>query len=87
MNDIVIAYDTLALTQQVLERQHAHARQMGSYIRAQGDIGDATGLLLSVFDPLSQAAVQAAGYAMDALASPTGEYPRTLDLRRSKIGT
>ena len=69
MNDIVIAYDTLALTQQVLERQHAHARQMGSYIRAQGDIGDATGLLLSAFDPLSRAAVQAAGYAMDALAS------------------
>ena len=25
--------------------------------------------------------------AMDALASRSGEYPRTLDLRRSKIGT
>ncbi len=69
MNDIVIKYDTLALTQQVLERQHGHAQQMASYIRAQGDIGDATGLLLQVFDPLSRAAVQAAGYAMDALAS------------------
>jgi hypothetical protein len=69
LNDIVIRYDTLALTQQVLERQHGHAQRMGDYIRAQGDIGDATGLLLSVFDPLSRAAVQAAGYAMDALAS------------------
>lgn len=69
MNDIVIKYDTLALAQQVLERQRGHASQMGSYIRAQGDIGDATGLLLSVFDPLSRAAVDAAGYAMDALGT------------------
>ena len=69
MNDIVIRYDTMALTQQVLERQHGHAQEIGSYIRARGDISDATGLLLQVFDPLSRAAVQAAGHAMDALAS------------------
>ena len=57
MGEMVIKYDTLSLSQQVLERQEGHAHRIASYLPANADIGDSTGLLLSVFDPLSRLAV------------------------------
>ena len=65
---MVIKYDTLSLSQQVLERQEAHARAIASYLPAHADIGDSTGLLLSVFDPLSRLAVQIGSEAATVLA-------------------
>ena len=58
MGQMVIRYDTLSLSQQVLERQMGHAQQIAAYLPANADIGDSTGLLLSVFDPLSELAVR-----------------------------
>ena len=58
MGQMVIKYDTLSLSQQVLERQEGHAQQIATYLPANADIGDSTGLLLSVFDPLSELAVR-----------------------------
>ena len=57
MNQMVITYDTLSLSQQVLQRQEGHAHHLASYLPAHADVADATGLLLSVFDPLSKLAV------------------------------
>jgi hypothetical protein len=65
---MVIKYDTLSLSQQVLERQAGHARHIASYLPAHADIGDSTGLLLSIFDPLSKLAVQAGSDAAKVLA-------------------
>ncbi len=59
MGELVITYDTLSLSQQVLERQRGHADAIARYLPANAGIGDATGLLLSMFDPLSEAAVWA----------------------------
>jgi uncharacterized protein YukE len=58
----------LSLSQQVLERQEGHARHLASYLPAHADIGDSTGLLLSVFDPLSRLAVQVGSDAATVLA-------------------
>ncbi|MDP3890968.1 hypothetical protein [Nocardioides sp.] len=68
MSEIVIDYSTLSLSQQVLERQHTHARAISTYLAANADISDATGLLLSAFDPLSRSAVSMAEQAMTALS-------------------
>jgi hypothetical protein len=57
MGQMVISYDTLSLSQQVLQRQEAHAGRIATYLPAHADIGDSTGLLLSLFDPLSKLAV------------------------------
>jgi len=57
MGEMVIRYDTLSLSQQVLERQEGHAQRIAAYLPANADIGDSTGLLLSIFDPLSELAV------------------------------
>ena len=57
MSEIVIRYQTLALSQQVLERQQRHAQGVADYLVGNADIGDSTGVLLSAFDPLSQAAI------------------------------
>lgn len=57
MNSIAVRYDTLSLSQQVLERQQHHAAAIQHYLPAHADIGDSTGLLLSMFKPLSAAAV------------------------------
>jgi hypothetical protein len=65
---MVIKYDTLSLSQQVLERQEAHARSIATYLPTHADIGDSTGLLLSMFDPLSRLAVQAGSGAAKVLA-------------------
>src|SRR3954451_1258355 len=65
---MVISYDTLSLSQQVLERQAGHARRIASYLPAHADIGDSTGLLLSMFDPLSELAVQVGSDAATVLA-------------------
>jgi uncharacterized protein YukE len=67
MSQMVIKYDTLALSQQVLERQERHAQRIASYLPANADIGDSTGLLLSEFDPLSKIAVDVASRAARAL--------------------
>jgi hypothetical protein len=68
MGQMVIKYDTLALSQQVLQRQEGHARQIAAYLPANADIGDSTGLLLSVFDPLSKLAVTVGSDAAKVLA-------------------
>ncbi|HET6937773.1 MAG TPA: hypothetical protein VFI19_04185 [Nocardioides sp.] len=65
---MVIEYDTLSLSQQVLERQARHARRIASYLPAHAHIGDSTGLLLSMFDPLSKLAVQVGSDAATVLA-------------------
>ena len=44
MSQMVIEYQTLALSQQVLERQVAHAQRLASYLPANADIGDSTAL-------------------------------------------
>jgi uncharacterized protein YukE len=67
-DQMVITYDTLSLSQQVLERQQGHAHCIASYLPAHADIGDSTGLLLSVFDPLSRLAVQVGSDAATVLA-------------------
>lgn len=67
MNEIVIKYGTLALSQQVLERQQGHADKIASYLPAHADIGDSTGALLSIFDPLSTLAVAAGAKAATTL--------------------
>jgi hypothetical protein len=69
MGSIAIEYNTLSLSQQVLERQRAHARAIQQYLPANADIGDSTGMLLSLFDPLSQAAVAVAVEAAGILGS------------------
>ena len=68
MNDIIINYTTLSLSQQVLERQQSHADQIAGYLPANADIGDSTGMLLSMFDPLSKLAVEIGADASRALA-------------------
>jgi uncharacterized protein YukE len=68
MGQIVIKFDTLSLSQQVLERQEGHAHRIASYLPAQADIGDSTGVLLSIFDPLSKVAVQVGSDAASVLA-------------------
>jgi len=67
-DQMVITYDTLSLSQQVLERQEGHAHHIASYLPAHADIGDSTGLLLSLFDPLSRLAVQVGSDAAAVLA-------------------
>ena len=69
MGSITVDYTTLSLSQQVLERQRAHASAIQQYLPANADIGDSTGALLSLFDPLSQAAVAVAGEAAGILGS------------------
>jgi hypothetical protein len=69
MGSITIEYHTLSLSQQVLERQRAHATAIQQYLPANADIGDSTGALLSLFDPLSQAAIAVAGEAAGILGS------------------
>jgi uncharacterized protein YukE len=69
MGAITIEYKTLSLSQQVLERQRAHATAIQQYLPANADIGDSTGALLSLFDPLSQAAIAVAGEAAGILGS------------------
>jgi hypothetical protein len=64
---LIVKYQTLALSQQVLERQRGHATEVGGYLRANADIGDSTGFLLAAFKPLSEYAVTVAGYAVDTL--------------------
>jgi hypothetical protein len=68
MGQMVITYDTLSLSQQVLERQEGHAHRIASYLPAHADIGDSTGLLLSIFDPLSRLAVSVGSDAAKVLA-------------------
>ncbi|MGI8701066.1 MAG: hypothetical protein ACR2JU_07645 [Nocardioidaceae bacterium] len=67
MTEIVIKYPTLSLSQQILERQQTHANAIGSYLPSNASIGDSTGALLSIFDPLSQIAVCAAQDAAQVL--------------------
>ncbi|MDX6374131.1 MAG: hypothetical protein QOD98_3119 [Nocardioidaceae bacterium] len=69
MGEMVITYDTLSLSQQVLERQESHAHRIASYLPAQADIGDSTGFLLSIFDPLSKLAVEVGSDAAKVLAA------------------
>lgn len=67
MTEIVVEYRTLSLAQQVLERQQSHAERIAGYLATHADIGDSTGLLLSMFDPLSRVAVEAGAYAAQGL--------------------
>ena len=67
MGEMVIDYDTLALSQQVIERHEGHAHRVAAYLAAHADVGDSTGLLLSVFDPLSRLAVRVGSDAARAL--------------------
>ncbi len=68
MTEIAIDYRTLSLSQQVLERQQGHAQKIATYLPANADIGDSTGLLLSMFDPLSRVAVDLGSQAAQTLA-------------------
>jgi len=61
--NMVIKYETLSLSQQVIERQRAHAAKMSSYLEGNADISDSTGFLLGFFDPLSKAAIMLATQA------------------------
>jgi uncharacterized protein YukE len=70
--EMVIKYDTLALSQQVLERQRSHTDRIASYLPANADIGDSTGALLSLFDPLSKVAVDLGVQAAQALGQVEG---------------
>lgn len=65
--NVLIKYDTLALSQQLLERQRGHADKIAAYLPANADIGDATGLLLAAFDPLSKLAVDLGVQAANAV--------------------
>ena len=77
MAEMVIKYDTLSLSQQVIERQESHAHRIASYLPAHADIGDSTGLLLSVFDPLSRLAVTA-GMRVNRVAAVETRDPVTV---------
>ncbi|WP_121251228.1 hypothetical protein [Nocardioides ferulae] len=68
MTEILIEYDALALSQQVLERQQQHAARVADYLTTHAGIGDATGVLLAAFDPLSRAAVGAAEVAASTVS-------------------
>jgi hypothetical protein len=68
MGQMVITYETLSLSQQVLERQEGHAQKLAAYLPAHADIGDSTGALLSIFDPLSRLAVTVGSDAAKVLA-------------------
>jgi uncharacterized protein YukE len=90
---MVIKYDTLSLSQQVLERQAGHARRIASYLPAHADIGDSTGLLLSMFDPLSRAAVQVGsdaarvlGELEQAMAGAVGDTQVDVADQDGKVG-
>lgn len=72
MTEIVIEYNTLSLSQQVLERQRAHAQKISTYLPANADIGDSTGLLLAMFDPMSDVAVDLGVQAATALSTLEG---------------
>ena len=65
--NMVITYETLSLSQQVVERQQAHAATMSSYLESNADISDSTGFLLGFFDPLSKAAITLATQACGVL--------------------
>lgn len=69
MGTLAIRYDTLALSQQVLERQRSHAGAIQQYLPANADIGDCTGFLLAAFQPLSEAAIAVAVEAARCLES------------------
>ncbi|MCW2792824.1 MAG: hypothetical protein JWO76_1922 [Nocardioides sp.] len=73
MTEIAIDYGTLSLAQQVLQRQQGHAQKIADYLPANADIGDSTGLLLSMFDPLSRIAVDLGSQAAQTL----GQIERT----------
>lgn len=65
--NMVITYETLSLSQQVIERQHAHAVKISNYLDGNADISDSTGFLLGFFDPLSKAAIALATQACGVL--------------------
>lgn len=90
---MAISYDTLALSQQVLERQRSHAGRIATYLPANADLGDSTGALLSLFDPLSKVAVELGVQAAHALGQVEGSTAAAVgdvavDLRDSdgKVG-
>lgn len=64
---MVIKYETLSLSQQVIERQQGHASKISGYIEGNADISDSTGFLLGFFDPLSKAAIMLATQACGVL--------------------
>jgi uncharacterized protein YukE len=93
MSQMVITYETLALSQQVLERQEGHASRIASYLPANADIGDSTGVLLSMFDPLSAMAVEVGSRAARALgeleqgmAGAVGDTQLDVADRDGKVG-
>lgn len=93
MTEMAISYDTLALSQQVLERQRGHADAIATYLPANADIGDSTGLLLSMFDPLSKFAVelgvqaaQAVGQVEGATAAAVGDVAVDVSDSDGKVG-
>ena len=93
MAEMVIKYDTLSLSQQVIERQEGHARRIASYLPDHADIGDSTGLLLSVFDPLSRLAVTAGtdaarvlGELEQAMAGAVGDTQVDVADQDGKVG-
>lgn len=85
MNEVLVQYDTLVNSREVLGRQEGHATALESYLRANTDISDSTGVLLALLSPLSLLAVEAgaqgaraagalAGLAVDQLTSTTNSY-------------
>lgn len=78
---MTVRYETLSLSQQVLERQREHADRTATYLASNTDISDATGMLLALFDPLSQAATalgeqgaRTAGLLHSATAGAVGHH-------------
>ena len=93
MGQMVIKYDTLSLSQQVLQRQERHAQRIAAYLPANADIGDSTGLLLSVFDPLSRLAVSVGtdaarvlGELEQAMAGAVGDTQLDVADQDGKVG-
>jgi hypothetical protein len=93
MGTVEIRYDTLALSQQVLERQRTHAGAIQQYLPGNADIADSTGFLLAAFRPLSQAAVAVAVEAARTLeqielaaAAAVGDTARDFADSDGKVG-
>ena len=93
MDSIAVRYDTLSLSQQVLERQQRHAAAIQQYLPAHADIGDSTGLLLSMFKPLSAATITLAvdaGRVLEhleqAAAAAVGDTARDFAESDSRVG-
>ncbi|GEN81056.1 hypothetical protein [Actinotalea fermentans] len=69
MTELAVRFETVLHARDVLDRQDGHACAIDSYLRAETDISDSTGLLLAALSPLSRAATELGAQAASITAN------------------